>query len=110
MLRACFIFYLHFLFSVLIVEVFYLLFPIQNFENRKQDSMFKEKEKQIFSSENKETFIISICSSSLCHLFLLAVTGKLWPKLYEIKVVPMKKPIEKGIIEQLCLRMPFKFL
>ncbi|XP_020221763.1 glutaminyl-peptide cyclotransferase isoform X2 [Cajanus cajan] len=31
------------------------------------------------------------------------VTGKLWPKLYEIKVSPIKKPIEEGIIEQLCL-------
>ncbi|QCD94770.1 glutaminyl-peptide cyclotransferase [Vigna unguiculata] len=37
------------------------------------------------------------------------VTGKLWPKLYEIKVSPVKKPIEEGIIEQLCLRRPFKF-
>ncbi|KAK7315123.1 hypothetical protein VNO77_33655 [Canavalia gladiata] len=37
------------------------------------------------------------------------VTGKLWPKLYEIKVSPIKKPIEEGIIEQLCLRGPFKF-
>ncbi|BAU02248.1 hypothetical protein LR48_Vigan10g106700 [Vigna angularis] len=37
------------------------------------------------------------------------VTGKLWPKLYEIKVSPVKKPIEDGIIEQLCLRRPFKY-
>ncbi|XP_047172487.1 glutaminyl-peptide cyclotransferase isoform X3 [Vigna umbellata] len=37
------------------------------------------------------------------------VTGKLWPKLYEIKVSPVKKPIEEGIIEQLCLRRPFKY-
>ncbi|KAK8470300.1 hypothetical protein PHAVU_004G107900 [Phaseolus vulgaris] len=37
------------------------------------------------------------------------VTGKLWPKLYEIKVSPVKKPIEEGIIEELCLRRPFKF-
>ncbi|KAH1233482.1 Glutaminyl-peptide cyclotransferase [Glycine max] len=37
------------------------------------------------------------------------VTGKLWPKLYEIKVSPVNKPIEEGIIEQLCLRNPFKF-
>jgi len=42
-------------------------------------------------------------------MLLLAVTGKLWPKLYEIKVSPVKKPIEEGIIEQLCLRRPFKF-
>ncbi|XP_027358457.1 glutaminyl-peptide cyclotransferase isoform X2 [Abrus precatorius] len=37
------------------------------------------------------------------------VTGKLWPKLYEIKVSPIKKPIEEGFIEQLCLRRPFNF-
>lgn len=37
---------------------------------------------------------------------LLAVTGKQWPKLYEIKVSPIKKPIEEGIIEQLCLYEP----
>ncbi|RYR76986.1 hypothetical protein Ahy_A01g001480 [Arachis hypogaea] len=37
------------------------------------------------------------------------VTGKLWPKLYEIKVVPINKPIDEGIIEQLCLHQPFKF-
>nr|KYP61932.1 Glutaminyl-peptide cyclotransferase [Cajanus cajan] len=37
------------------------------------------------------------------------VTGKLWPKLYEIKVSPIKQPIEEGIIEELCLRKPFKF-
>ncbi|KAG5007059.1 hypothetical protein JHK82_024986 [Glycine max] len=34
------------------------------------------------------------------------VTGKQWPKLYEIKVSPIKKPIEEGIIEQLCLYEP----
>ncbi|XP_061337799.1 glutaminyl-peptide cyclotransferase [Gastrolobium bilobum] len=37
------------------------------------------------------------------------VTGKLWPKLYEIKVSPIKKPIEEGVVEQLCLRRPFSF-
>lgn len=37
------------------------------------------------------------------------VTGKLWPKLYEIKVSPIKKPIKEGMVEQLCLRSPFKF-
>ncbi|CAJ1952886.1 unnamed protein product [Sphenostylis stenocarpa] len=37
------------------------------------------------------------------------VTGKLWPKLYEIKVSPLKKPIEEGFIEKVCLRRPFKF-
>ncbi|KAK9292425.1 hypothetical protein L1049_020395 [Liquidambar formosana] len=36
------------------------------------------------------------------------VTGKLWPKLYEIKLNPMKKQFH-GAIEQLCLRMPFHF-
>ncbi|KAL2334777.1 hypothetical protein Fmac_015990 [Flemingia macrophylla] len=34
------------------------------------------------------------------------VTGKLWPKLYEIKVSPIKKPIEEAAIEQLCLHGP----
>lgn len=38
------------------------------------------------------------------------VTGKLWPKLYEIKLVPMKKPKEEGVIEKLCLRRPINFL
>ncbi|KAL2334779.1 hypothetical protein Fmac_015992 [Flemingia macrophylla] len=37
------------------------------------------------------------------------VTGKLWPKLYEIKVSPINQPIEEGTIEKLCLRGPFKF-
>ncbi|CAA0812937.1 Glutaminyl-peptide cyclotransferase [Striga hermonthica] len=38
----------------------------------------------------------------------LFVTGKLWPKLYEIKVQPMKKPY--GIdIERLCMRPPVHF-
>jgi len=45
----------------------------------------------------------------LLSSLVLAVTGKLWPKLYEIKVSPVKKPIEEGIIEELCLRRPFKF-
>ncbi|RVX01950.1 Glutaminyl-peptide cyclotransferase [Vitis vinifera] len=35
------------------------------------------------------------------------MTGKLWPKLYEIKVHPMKRRFQDGVIEQLCLRMPF---
>ncbi|KAL5142294.1 Glutaminyl-peptide cyclotransferase [Glycine soja] len=35
------------------------------------------------------------------------VTGKLWPKLYEIKVSPIKEPIEEGTIEQLCLPEPY---
>ncbi|CAI0546506.1 unnamed protein product [Linum tenue] len=33
----------------------------------------------------------------------LFVTGKLWPKLYEIKLHPVKKPIGRGNIEQLCI-------
>lgn len=37
------------------------------------------------------------------------VTGKLWPKLYEIKVSPMKSTIKEGMVEQLCLRGPFNF-
>ncbi|XVE64279.1 hypothetical protein DITRI_Ditri07aG0088200 [Diplodiscus trichospermus] len=32
------------------------------------------------------------------------VTGKLWPKLYEIKLHPAKKHYNNGDIEQLCLR------
>ncbi|CAL0303360.1 unnamed protein product [Lupinus luteus] len=37
------------------------------------------------------------------------VTGKFWPKLYEVEVFPIKKPIEEGVIEQLCLRRPITF-
>ncbi|XP_041012178.1 glutaminyl-peptide cyclotransferase [Juglans microcarpa x Juglans regia] len=37
------------------------------------------------------------------------VTGKLWPKLYEIKLHQAKKRFKSGVIEQLCLRMPFHF-
>ncbi|GAV76307.1 Glu_cyclase_2 domain-containing protein, partial [Cephalotus follicularis] len=33
----------------------------------------------------------------------LFVTGKLWPKLYEIKLHPIKKHFDVGAIEQLCL-------
>lgn len=36
------------------------------------------------------------------------VTGKLWPKLYEIKLQPVKD-ISNIDIEQLCIRMPFRF-
>lgn len=32
------------------------------------------------------------------------VTGKLWPKLYEIKLHPVKKPLKGGAIERLCVR------
>ncbi|GLT31219.1 hypothetical protein SLA2020_059710 [Shorea laevis] len=32
------------------------------------------------------------------------VTGKLWPKLYEIKLLPRTKPLKDGAIENLCLR------
>ncbi|KAL9324046.1 hypothetical protein ACSQ67_008903 [Phaseolus vulgaris] len=35
------------------------------------------------------------------------VTGKLWPKLYEIKVSPIKTPIEDGTIEKFCLPEPY---
>ncbi|KAE9592567.1 putative glutaminyl-peptide cyclotransferase [Lupinus albus] len=35
------------------------------------------------------------------------VTGKLWPKLYEVNVFPTKEPIEEGVIEQLCLPIIF---
>ncbi|GMY07311.1 glutaminyl-peptide cyclotransferase [Fagus crenata] len=37
------------------------------------------------------------------------VTGKLWPKLYEIKLHQVKKQVENGVIEQLCLRQRFHF-
>ncbi|XP_054821695.1 glutaminyl-peptide cyclotransferase-like [Prosopis cineraria] len=37
------------------------------------------------------------------------VTGKLWPKLYEIRLFPIKKSFKEGVIEQLCLRKPFRF-
>ncbi|XP_054786639.1 glutaminyl-peptide cyclotransferase-like isoform X2 [Prosopis cineraria] len=37
------------------------------------------------------------------------VTGKLWSKIYEIRVVPINKPIEEGFIEQLCLPPLHKF-
>ncbi|KAL5813087.1 hypothetical protein ACOSQ3_028037 [Xanthoceras sorbifolium] len=33
----------------------------------------------------------------------LFVTGKLWPKLYEIKVHPLKKQVDDSLIEQLCI-------
>ncbi|KAL6123187.1 hypothetical protein ACLB2K_075709 [Fragaria x ananassa] len=35
------------------------------------------------------------------------VTGKLWPKLYEIKLRPIKKQFKDEAIEQLCLRQTF---
>ncbi|XP_010261330.1 PREDICTED: glutaminyl-peptide cyclotransferase isoform X2 [Nelumbo nucifera] len=35
--------------------------------------------------------------------------GKLWPKLYEIKLHPSSGP-SQGTIEQLCLRKPFRFV
>ncbi|KAJ7969882.1 glutaminyl-peptide cyclotransferase [Quillaja saponaria] len=37
------------------------------------------------------------------------VTGKLWPELYEIKVLPVKKQYSDRVIEQLCLLEPFNF-
>ncbi|GMH29583.1 hypothetical protein Nepgr_031426 [Nepenthes gracilis] len=37
----------------------------------------------------------------------LFVTGKLWPKLYEIKVHPAGEKFH-GDIKQLCIRMPFR--
>ncbi|KAA8539959.1 hypothetical protein F0562_026651 [Nyssa sinensis] len=38
----------------------------------------------------------------------LFVTGKLWPKLYEIKLHPMRKPFH-GVIEQICMPLPVHF-
>ncbi|OVA13953.1 Glutamine cyclotransferase [Macleaya cordata] len=34
----------------------------------------------------------------------LFVTGKLWPKLYEIKLHPIREQQQPGVIEELCLR------
>lgn len=36
------------------------------------------------------------------------VTGKLWPKLYEIKLHPMRNQLN-GAIEDICMPMPFPF-
>ncbi|KAF2315568.1 hypothetical protein GH714_040077 [Hevea brasiliensis] len=33
----------------------------------------------------------------------LFVTGKLWPKLYEIKLQLIKKPFDNGVIKRFCL-------
>ncbi|XP_071710652.1 glutaminyl-peptide cyclotransferase-like [Rutidosis leptorrhynchoides] len=38
----------------------------------------------------------------------LFVTGKLWPKLYEIKLQPLRNPL-RAPIERLCLRGPVHF-
>ncbi|XP_076951909.1 glutaminyl-peptide cyclotransferase-like [Bidens hawaiensis] len=38
----------------------------------------------------------------------LFVTGKLWPKLYEIKLQPLRKPL-LAPVERLCLRAPVHF-
>ncbi|CAK9176910.1 unnamed protein product [Ilex paraguariensis] len=38
----------------------------------------------------------------------LFVTGKLWPKLYEIKLHPMRKPLH-GDIEKVCMPLPVHF-
>ncbi|KAL5567899.1 hypothetical protein UlMin_024474 [Ulmus minor] len=38
------------------------------------------------------------------------VTGKLWPKLYEINLLPIKKQVNSGVMEQLCLSPPNNFL
>nr|XP_048326548.1 glutaminyl-peptide cyclotransferase isoform X2 [Ziziphus jujuba var. spinosa] len=37
------------------------------------------------------------------------VTGKLWPKLYQIKLHPIKKNLNAGDIEELCLRGAIHF-
>ncbi|XP_030532909.1 glutaminyl-peptide cyclotransferase [Rhodamnia argentea] len=39
----------------------------------------------------------------------LFVTGKWWPKLYEIRLHPVKRQFDDGVIERMCLRMPFNF-
>ncbi|KAJ0525763.1 putative glutaminyl-peptide cyclotransferase [Helianthus annuus] len=38
----------------------------------------------------------------------LFVTGKLWPKLYEIKLQPLRKPLQAPV-ERLCLTPPAHF-
>lgn len=37
------------------------------------------------------------------------VTGKLWPRIYEIKLHPFQKQPSRGSIERLCLRAPHDF-
>ncbi|XP_050252557.1 glutaminyl-peptide cyclotransferase isoform X1 [Quercus robur] len=39
-----------------------------------------------------------------CAKKRIFVTGKLWPKLYEIKLHQVNETVKSGIIEQLCLR------
>lgn len=36
-------------------------------------------------------------------LYMSAVTGKLWPKLYEIKLQPVRKHVDRGVIKKLCV-------
>ncbi|XP_031391042.1 glutaminyl-peptide cyclotransferase [Punica granatum] len=40
----------------------------------------------------------------------LFVTGKLWPKLYEIKLHRMQNNYDDEFVQQLCLRKPFNFV
>ncbi|XP_062076919.1 glutaminyl-peptide cyclotransferase-like [Humulus lupulus] len=37
------------------------------------------------------------------------VTGKLWPKLYEIKLQPIKDQLSPGAVEQMCMLPPHNF-
>lgn len=39
----------------------------------------------------------------------LFVTGKLWPKLYEIKLHPVREKPSDGVIERMCIRKPVQF-
>ncbi|KAK4786816.1 hypothetical protein SAY86_010649 [Trapa natans] len=39
----------------------------------------------------------------------LFVTGKLWPKLYEIRIHPVEKNFSKSMIRQFCMRDPVNF-
>lgn len=75
----------------------------------------------LFSSESLTFFYLilrvqTLTQWALCcviiykNLYMFAVTGKLWPKLYEIKLHPIRKQLKPGVIEQLCLRPPNDFL
>jgi hypothetical protein len=68
---------------------------------------WKTKIETVFFKPMRLGFLFSMKFIRL--LLLFAVTGKLWPKLYEIKVSPMKTTIKEGMVEQLCLRGPFNF-
>lgn len=65
--------------------------------------------RQALSKEHYASELFTYLRSFLFFIICVSVTGKLWPKLYEIKLHPAKKQIKSGVIEQLCLRMPAHF-